>query len=204
MNTIEINGESLTFEQVVEVAYGDTKVTLAETAIEKVERAAAAVDRLLERGEVAYGITTGFGALKDKIIPLDQVETLQRNIVLSHAVGVGDPFDVPTTRAILLIRANTLARGYSGIRLETLRLLIDCLNKRVHPVIPKKGSLGASGGTSSHAAPRATAPNTITPSSCTHRCHAIEHPDSESGTSPLQHTLWGDACRWETRILFQM
>ncbi len=145
MNTIEINGESLTFEQVVEVAYGDTKVTLAETAIEKVERAAAAVDRLLERGEVAYGITTGFGALKDKIIPLDQVETLQRNIVLSHAVGVGDPFDVPTTRAILLIRANTLARGYSGIRLETLRLLIDCLNKRVHPVIPKKGSLGASG-----------------------------------------------------------
>jgi histidine ammonia-lyase len=100
---------------------------------------------LLGRGEIAYGITTGFGAFKDKIISREQAELLQRNIVLSHAVGVGNAFDTPTTRAIMLIRANTLARGFSGIRLETLELLIEFLNKGVHPQIPEKGSLGASG-----------------------------------------------------------
>ena len=75
-----------------------------------------AVQTLLDRGEIAYGITTGFGAFKDKIISREEVELLQRNIVLSHAVGVGEPFDMPTVRAIMLIRANTLARGFSGIR----------------------------------------------------------------------------------------
>ena len=84
------------------------------------------MQRLLDDGVVAYGITTGFGAFKDRIIPRDQVEQLQRNILMSHAVGVGDPFDIPTTRAIMLIRANTLARGHSGIRLETLQLLLTC------------------------------------------------------------------------------
>lgn len=148
MNEIILDGESLTFEQVVKVAYGspnNPKIFLADKAKENVNQAANAVDKLLERGEIAYGITTGFGALKDKIIPLDQVEKLQRNILISHAVGVGQPFDIQTTRAIMLIRANTLARGYSGIRLETLELLIDFLNLGIHPVIPQKGSLGASG-----------------------------------------------------------
>ncbi|MBK8811189.1 MAG: histidine ammonia-lyase [Acidobacteria bacterium] len=148
MTSITLDGESLTFEQVVAVAYGipgAPRIELADSAKEKVDRASSAVDKLLARGEVAYGITTGFGALKDKIIPLDQVETLQRNIVLSHAVGVGDAFDTPTTRAIMLIRANTLARGFSGIRLETLELVLALLNMGVHPVIPEKGSLGASG-----------------------------------------------------------
>ena len=148
MKEIILDGESLTFEQVVEVAYSspnNPKIILAESAKAKVNRASQAVDKLLERGEIAYGITTGFGALKDKIIPLDQVEKLQRNILISHAVGVGKPFDVPTVRAIMLIRANTLARGYSGIRLDTLELLITFLNLGIHPVIPEKGSLGASG-----------------------------------------------------------
>jgi histidine ammonia-lyase len=99
----------------------------------------------LREGEIAYGITTGFGAFKDKIISLKQVEQLQRNIVVSHAVGVGKPFDIPTVRAIMLIRANTLARGHSGIRHETLELILEFLNLGVHPVIPEKGSLGASG-----------------------------------------------------------
>ncbi len=143
-----IDGESLTFEQVISVAYGnpgDPTVVLAESARAKVERSAAAVQTLLDRGEIAYGITTGFGAFKDKIITREEVELLQRNIVLSHAVGVGDNFDIPTVRAIMLIRANTLARGYSGIRLQTLELILDCLNRGVHPIIPEKGSLGASG-----------------------------------------------------------
>ena len=100
---------------------------------------------MLEKGEVVYGVTTGFGAFKDKIISIDQVEQLQRNILLSHAVGTGEPFDVPTTRAIMLIRANTLAAGHSGIRTSTLQGLLNMLNNYIHPVIPSKGSLGASG-----------------------------------------------------------
>ena len=145
---IVIDGLNLTFEEVVAVAYGkpgSPPVVLAGAARDNVARCAAAVRTLLDRGEIAYGITTGFGAFKDKIISLDEVETLQRNIVLSHAVGVGKPFDTPTVRAIMLIRANTLARGFSGIRVETLELILECLNRGVHPVIPEKGSLGASG-----------------------------------------------------------
>lgn len=148
MQEIILDGESLTFEQVVAVADGKPnapRVVLSETAKKNVTRSANAVQLLLERGEIAYGITTGFGAFKDKIISREAVEILQRNIIVSHAVGVGDPFDVRTTRAIMLIRANTLARGFSGIRLETLELLIEFLNRGVHPIIPEKGSLGASG-----------------------------------------------------------
>lgn len=148
MAEIVLDGESLTFKEVVAVAYGkpgDPRVILSDTAKKKVTRAANAVETLLDRGEIAYGITTGFGAFKDKIISREEVEQLQRNIVVSHAVGVGKPFDIPTTRAIMLIRANTLARGFSGIRVETLELILQCLNRGVHPQIPEKGSLGASG-----------------------------------------------------------
>lgn len=148
MQEIILDGENLTFEQVVAIAYGkanEPRVVLSEKAKSQVKRSANAVQKLLDRGEIAYGITTGFGAFKDKIISLDEVGHLQRNIVISHAVGVGEPFDVPTTRAIMLIRANTLARGFSGIRLETLELLLEFLNRGVHPIIPEKGSLGASG-----------------------------------------------------------
>ena len=148
MIEIVIDGESLTFEQVIAVAYGEPgepRVVLSENAKTSVNRAARAVEVLLERGEIAYGITTGFGAFKDKIISRGEAALLQRNIVVSHAVGVGKPFDTPTVRAIMLIRANTLARGFSGIRLETLELILEFLNRGVHPIIPEKGSLGASG-----------------------------------------------------------
>ena len=147
-DAIILDGESLTPEQVWRVAYGQPggpAVRLSDEAVARTQRAADAVDRLLTEGTIAYGITTGFGAFKDRVIPPDQVTLLQRNILVSHAVGVGQPFDIPTTRAIMLIRANTLARGFSGIRVETLRLLLDMLNAGVHPVIPQKGSLGASG-----------------------------------------------------------
>jgi histidine ammonia-lyase len=148
INEIVLDGESLTFEQVIAVTYGEPnnpRVVLGEKAKAQVRRSAEAVQLLLERGEIAYGITTGFGAFKDKIISRKEVELLQRNIVVSHAVGVGKPFDAPTTRAIMLIRANTLARGFSGIRLETLELLLGFLNLGINPQIPEKGSLGASG-----------------------------------------------------------
>jgi histidine ammonia-lyase len=148
MNEIVLDGESLTIAEVVAVAYGKPnapRVTLSEKAKQSVARSANAVQTLLARGEIAYGITTGFGAFKNKIISSADVETLQKNILLSHAVGVGEAFDTATVRAILLIRANTLARGYSGIRLSTLELLLEFLNRGVHPFVPQKGSLGASG-----------------------------------------------------------
>jgi histidine ammonia-lyase len=145
---IALDGEALTFAQVLAVANGAPGapfVHLAADAQVRVQRAADAVQRLIQDGVVAYGITTGFGAFKDRIIPPEQVLELQRNIVMSHAVGVGAPYDTPTTRALMLIRANTLARGYSGIRPATLQLLLDLLNQGIHPLIPQKGSLGASG-----------------------------------------------------------
>ena len=148
MQQIVIDGEHLTIEQVIAVAYGnagDIEVVLSHEAQVKVQRAADAVQQLLREGRVAYGITTGFGAFKDKLIPPEQVELLQYNILVSHAVGVGADFDIPTVRAIMLIRANTLSRGYSGIRLETINLLLAMLNRGVYPAIPEKGSLGASG-----------------------------------------------------------
>ncbi len=148
MQTIFLDGASLTIEQVMAVAHGEPgapAVRLSEATVQRVTRAAQAVQQLIDAGVVAYGITTGFGAFKDRVIPATDVTQLQRNIVMSHAVGVGDPFDRATTRAILLIRANTLARGHSGVRLATLELLLELLNRGVHPVIPQKGSLGASG-----------------------------------------------------------
>jgi histidine ammonia-lyase len=145
---VVLDGASLSFEQVLAVARGKPgapRVVLSEPARAAVRRAADGVQRLLKEGRVAYGITTGFGAFKDRVIPPDQVEQLQRNILVSHAVGVGKPYDAATTRAIMLIRANTLARGNSGVRVETLEMLLELLNRGLHPVIPEKGSLGASG-----------------------------------------------------------
>src|SRR5512134_149786 len=116
MEPIILDGTQLTFQQVVDVAYTaplSVQVRLSPDAEKRVQRAAAAVDQLLESGQVVYGITTGFGAFKDRIISPEHAAELQRNILISHAVGTGEIFDAPTTRAIMLIRANTLSRGHS-------------------------------------------------------------------------------------------
>ncbi len=145
-----IDGNSLTLEDVIAVAYAPARgeaveVVLSDDSCARVRRAEQAVQDFIARGQIVYGVTTGFGAFKGRIIPPDQVRELQRNILMSHAVGVGEPLDEPTVRAMMLIRANTLAKGHSGIRLETLQLLLDMLNRGVHPVVPSQGSLGASG-----------------------------------------------------------
>lgn len=146
MDNLFIDGDSLSINDVISIAYSQSrKVKLTEGSIKRIIKAADAVAECVRQSKVVYGITTGFGAFKDKIIPTDQVDLLQNNILLSHAVGVGPVLDTPTTRAMMLIRANTLAKGHSGIRIETLTLLLDMLNKGIHPVIPEKGSLGASG-----------------------------------------------------------
>jgi histidine ammonia-lyase len=142
-----LDGEHLTIEAVDAVAHGTGEWQLALTAdaVERVNRARAAVEQFVAEDRIIYGITTGFGAFKDRVIRPDQVRELQRNIVMSHAVGVGEPFETAVVRGMMLIRANTLAKGHSGIRLDTLNLLLAMLGRGVHPIVPIQGSLGASG-----------------------------------------------------------
>lgn len=141
---ITISGRELKVDGVVAVADG-AQVVLDEATLPLIERSRTAVEQLIGDGRVAYGITTGFGRFKDKIISPEQVKQLQLNLVRSHAVGVGELLDERTVRAMLLVRANTLAMGFSGVRPVIVELLVDMLNRGVHPEIPAQGSLGASG-----------------------------------------------------------
>lgn len=141
---VEIDGASLTLEQSEAVADG-AQVALAPRARERVERARRFVESIIERGETVYGINTGFGALSDVSIPADKLRELQVNLVRSHSCGIGDALPEKTVRAMMLQRANVLAKGFSGCRLLVIETLIQMLNRKVHPVIPSRGSVGASG-----------------------------------------------------------
>lgn len=140
----KISGKDLQADHVVAVANGLT-VTLDPQTLPAIQRSRSAVEQLVNEGQIAYGITTGFGRFKDKLISPAEVKQLQLNLVRSHAVGVGDLLDERTVRAMLLVRANTLAMGFSGVRPAVIQLLIDMLNHGIHPQIPAQGSLGASG-----------------------------------------------------------
>ncbi len=141
-----LDGEHLTLEDLVAVSRFGRPVALAEGARRAVRRCRAWVDEVAGRGEpLVYGLNTGFGSLANVSVPADHADRLSYNLIVSHACGVGDPLPEEVVRAAMLIRANTLARGYSGIRLETLETLLEMLNRGVHPVIPAMGSLGASG-----------------------------------------------------------
>ncbi|KYH35105.1 histidine ammonia-lyase [Clostridium tepidiprofundi DSM 19306] len=142
---IEINGNSLTLDDLINVVRNGYKVVLDEEAEERVKRSRKIVDDIVENDRVVYGITTGFGKFADVTISQDDCKTLQRNLIVSHACGTGEVFPIDITRTIMLLRINNLAKGYSGIRLSTLNTLIEMLNRGVHPIIPEKGSLGASG-----------------------------------------------------------
>ncbi|CAN5811717.1 histidine ammonia-lyase [soil metagenome] len=142
---IEIDGETLSLEQVEIVARGKATVTLAESGRARIRRSRAVVERAVEEGRVVYGVTTGFGRLSEVAIPLDRLEELQLNLIRSHACGVGAPLPRDEVRAITLLRANVLAKGFSGIREEVVDLLLELLNRGVHPIIPEQGSVGASG-----------------------------------------------------------
>ena len=135
----------LTIPEVVAVAREGARVRLSPAAVERVRAARAVVERITEEGRTVYGITTGFGRLSDVKIPHDQLAELQHNLIRSHSSGVGEPFDVPTTRAAMLLLANSLSRGYSGVRVELIEQLLAMLNAGVTPVVPKRGSVGASG-----------------------------------------------------------
>jgi histidine ammonia-lyase len=140
-----LDGETLSLEEIREVARGGVRVELAPEALARVERSRALVDRIAAGETPAYGINTGFGTLAEVRIDRRDLRTLQRNLLLSHAAGVGAPLPVPEARALLLLRCNVLAKGYSGIRPRTLQLALDMLNRGVIPVVPERGSVGASG-----------------------------------------------------------
>lgn len=142
---ILINGENLTIEQIDEVARGLATVGLAPEAAARVERSRQLVDRVAGGDKPVYGINTGFGTLAEVRIEKPDLKRLQRNLIHSHAAGVGAPLPHREARALMLLRANVLAKGFSGIRLQTLQLLLDMLNRDLVPVVPERGSVGASG-----------------------------------------------------------
>jgi len=144
-DALTIDGTALTVPQLEDVARSSRKVALSPAAREAVSASRRVVDDAVEKGKVVYGVTTGFGNFADVHIPLDHLLELQLNLVRSHAAGVGEPIGEAETRALMLLRANVLARGFSGVRPETLDLLVEMLNRGVHPVVPARGSVGASG-----------------------------------------------------------
>src|SRR5437773_6162192 len=140
-----LDGASLTLEDLESVARTRRAVALSAAAREAVARSRRVVDEAVARGAVIYGVTTGFGNFADVVIPPARLKELQLNLVRSHAAGVGEPLDEAETRGLMVLRANCLAKGFGGIRPETLDLLIAMINRRVHPVVPSQGSVGASG-----------------------------------------------------------
>ncbi|HXM92736.1 MAG TPA: histidine ammonia-lyase [Candidatus Dormibacteraeota bacterium] len=143
--SIALTGNDLTFAQLYAVALRGEEVTLAPSAVEKMNASRAVVDRLVASGATAYGINTGFGKLASVRISAEQVRQLQVNLVRSHACGVGPPLSETETRAIMLLRANALAKGLSGVRPQVVDTLCKMLSAKVHPVVPSQGSVGASG-----------------------------------------------------------
>jgi histidine ammonia-lyase len=147
LKALHINGNDLTLEAVREVAHPDVRrpVLLDPDAREAVNRARAVVDTLVASNKISYAITTGVGKLSDVHIIGDQVRELQVNLVRSHAVGVGEPLSIPDTRAMMLLRANSLSKGNSGVRAITIDTICEMLNRGVTPMVPSQGSVGASG-----------------------------------------------------------
>ncbi len=142
---VSVSGNALTLEELYAVTFSGAEVQLAADARKHMEASRAIIERLLVSGATAYGVNTGFGELAEVRISADQVRELQVNLVRSHACGVGAPLSEAETRAMILLRANALAKGLSGIRPLIVELLAGMLNRGVHPIIPSQGSVGASG-----------------------------------------------------------
>ncbi|MGA7523488.1 MAG: histidine ammonia-lyase [Acidobacteriaceae bacterium] len=140
-----LSGEPLTLDAIAQVAIESRTVALNPTALPRIQASRAVVDSLLARGETAYGVNTGFGKLSDVRIASAELQNLQRNLVRSHACGLGDPLPETAVRAMLLLRANVLAKGFSGVRSAVVETLLFFLNHGIHPVVPSRGSVGASG-----------------------------------------------------------
>jgi len=142
---IEIDGESLKIENVIKVAREGEEVVLAKKAAEKINKCREKVEKIINEGKVVYGINSGVGELSNVRISLDEIEELQKNLVRSHACAVGEELPEEVVRAMMLLRMNSLAKGYSGVTLNLVEKLGEALNKKFHPVVPSQGSVGASG-----------------------------------------------------------
>lgn len=142
---VTLTGNSLTFSQLKRVLFLNEKVKASAESMKKVKESRKTVEKLVENEEIVYGITTGFGKFSDVFIDKDNVSQLQLNLIYSHACGVGDPFPEVVSRAMVLLRANALLKGFSGIRPVVIERLLQLINSKIHPIIPQQGSLGASG-----------------------------------------------------------
>lgn len=145
MNKVILDGNSLTLDDVINVARKFYKVEISTSSIEKIAYSRKIIDEIIDKEKPVYGVNTGFGSLANKRISKKDLEQLQENLIRSHSAGFGNSFDTDIVRAILLIRINSLIKGFSGVRKLVIDTMVEMLNKRVHPIIPEKGSLGASG-----------------------------------------------------------
>src|SRR5213596_2242337 len=142
---MELSGDQISLRQIAAIAFGDEPVQSSAVARPRILASHKVIENIIARDELVYGVTTGFGKLSDVRIPRDALVELQLNLVRSHACGIGNPLSEPEVRAMILLRANLLALGFSGVRLEIIQLLCEMINRRVCPVVPEKGSVGASG-----------------------------------------------------------
>lgn len=145
MKTYRLDGDHLSIPQIYEIVYNHVHVQLAANAARRIQKARSVIDRWVANGETVYGVTTGFGEFANVRVELKDLEQLQENLILSHAAGAGEPLPKEIVRAMMVLRVNALAKGYSGIRLATVKLLMEMLNRDIVPVIPSQGSVGASG-----------------------------------------------------------
>jgi histidine ammonia-lyase len=143
--SVTVDGSSLTIEKLVKVVRLNHRVELGKESIARIEKTRSALESLAKEGKTIYGVTTGFGALSTTRITLEQAAELQTNLLRSHACGVGESLPTDVVRGLMLLRLNTLAKGYSGVRPVVAQLIQSFLNEHVHPIIPSKGSVGASG-----------------------------------------------------------
>ncbi|MEQ2525535.1 histidine ammonia-lyase [Robertmurraya yapensis] len=142
---VVLTGNSLTLDEMKRILFEGEMVSASPESWKKVEESRKAVEQIVQENRVVYGITTGFGKFSDVLINPENVEELQLNLIHSHACGVGDPFPELVSRAMLVLRANALLKGYSGVRKVVIERLLEFVNKDIHPIVPQQGSLGASG-----------------------------------------------------------
>lgn len=145
MSMITIDGQSLNLGQLFQIAREKLKVRISAHAVDRMRKSRECIEKFLDTGEIIYGVNTGFGKLADVHIPSNEIEELQLNLVLSHSCGTGLPIPEEIVRTAMALKANSLCAGYSGVRLEITDMLISMLNKNIVPIIPAKGSVGASG-----------------------------------------------------------
>lgn len=138
MQAIELTGNEISLEQIMNVARQGAQVMLSRSAEEKIERSRKVVEQLVEESKVVYGVTTGFGMFSETFIEHEYTNALQKNLIVSHAVGAGGYFPEEVVRAAMLLRINNFTYGYSGIRLQTVKTLIEMLNRGVTPLVPEK------------------------------------------------------------------